>query len=122
MNKKTSLADIGETLDSLHYESKALNWKHYKLNEHHNQLPKEPFKKYNAEQFKWSGRLLHDQDPLTPLFIDDPSQLDKLHEQDADKYQAIVEEVKWNDEERDYSYNALSKDEKTEIALFHSMK
>lgn len=60
MNKKPSLADIGETLDKLHYESKAFNWKHYKLNEHHNVLPKEPFKKYNAEWFKWSGRLLHD--------------------------------------------------------------
>jgi hypothetical protein len=30
--------------------------------------------------------------------------------------------VKYNDAERDYSYGALSKDEKNEIALFHSMK
>jgi len=39
MNKRTSLADIGETLEQLHYESKAANWKHYKLDEHHNVEP-----------------------------------------------------------------------------------
>ena len=34
----------------------------------------------------------------------------------------VVEEVKFNDSQRDYSYDALTKDEKNEIALFHSMK
>lgn len=29
MNKKTTLVDIGETLDKLVYESKAASWKHY---------------------------------------------------------------------------------------------
>ena len=36
MNKRTTLADIGETLDKIHYSSKANNYKHYKVNEHHN--------------------------------------------------------------------------------------
>jgi hypothetical protein len=35
---------------------------------------------------------------------------------------SIYEHVKFNDEQRDYSYNALNQDEKNEIALFHSMK
>ena len=34
----------------------------------------------------------------------------------------IIEEVQFNDSQRDYSYDALTPDEKNEIALFHSMK
>jgi len=36
MNKKTSLEDIGETLDELVLDSKAKNWKYYEINEHYN--------------------------------------------------------------------------------------
>jgi len=36
MNKRTSLSDIGEALDKIHYSSKANNYKHYNIKDHHN--------------------------------------------------------------------------------------
>jgi len=48
-----------------------------------------------------------------------------MHAQPEHKYnqtKKLYDEIKYNDELRDYSYNALTKDEKTEIALFHSFK
>lgn len=108
MNKRTSLADIGETLDQLHYGSKATNWKHYDLHEHHDVEPKEPFKKHTSDDFKWSGRLLKSLDPLNPLFIDDPSMIDKLGESEAAEVRDIYDRVKFADDKRDYSYNSLT--------------
>ena len=35
MNKRSTLADIGETLDRLVANSKAASWRHYDLREHH---------------------------------------------------------------------------------------
>lgn len=75
MNKRTTLADIGETLDKLVIDSKAANWKHYKLNEHWNTQPERASKDYSSEDFKWSGKLLRMMDPKHPLFIDDPKQI-----------------------------------------------
>lgn len=33
-NKRTTLEDLGETLDKLVIDNKAKNWKHYKPEEH----------------------------------------------------------------------------------------
>ena len=122
MNKRTTLADIGETLDKMHYSSKANNYKHYNLREHHNVQPDEAAKMHSSEDYKWSGRILKSHDPNTPLFIDDPNQINKMEEGKAAEMQDIYDRVKFNDSQRDHSYNSLTKDEKTEIALFHSMK
>lgn len=108
MNKRTSLADIGETLDQIHYESKADNFKHYNLSDHYNVEPQEPFKKHTSEDFKWSNRLLKSMDVKEPLFIDDPSKIDKLDEEEAAEIRDIYDRVKFNDAERDHSYNSLS--------------
>ena len=72
MNKRTTLADIGESLDKLVYNSKVANWEHYKLSEHWNVEPERPKRDYHSDDFKWSGKLLRMMDPKTPLFIDDP--------------------------------------------------
>jgi len=61
-------------------------------------------------------------DPKRPLFIDDPKQLDQAEEHHRQTFEKVVEEVKFNDSKRDYSFGALSPEEKSEIALFHSMK
>jgi len=47
-------------------------------------------------------------DPKTPLFIDDPSQLGQADENNRLQFEKVVEEVKFNDSKRDYSYGALS--------------
>lgn len=40
VHKRTSLADIGETLDKLVLDSKARSWKYYDLKEDHDKYPK----------------------------------------------------------------------------------
>lgn len=122
MNKKASLADIGETLDKLVANSKANMWKHYDMQEDWNKKPYKSNDKYTSKDFDWSGKLLKYMDPKTPLFIDDPSQIDMLDETQGKKIQQVYDIVKFNDARRDYSYNSLSPDEKKEISLFHSMK
>lgn len=76
-NKRTTLEDLGETLDKLVIDSKAKNWKYYKPHEHATLQPERPGKDFTSEDFQWSGKLLKSLDPKTPLFIDDPSMLDK---------------------------------------------
>ena len=61
-------------------------------------------------------------DPKAPLFIDDPKLINQNPENLQRKLAKIYEQVKYNDEQRDYSASALTLDEKNEIALFHSMK
>ena len=41
-NKRTTLEDLGETLDKLVIDSKAKNWKHYQPNEHATLQPEKP--------------------------------------------------------------------------------
>ena len=122
MNKRTTLQDIGESLDKMVIDSKAANWKHYSLAEHWNTQPERASKDYSSEDFKWSGKLLRMMDPKHPLFIDDPKQIAQNDENIQKKLTKVYEQVKYNDEQRDYSAAALTQDEKNEIALFHSMK
>ena len=63
MNKRTTLLDIGETLDKLVVDSKAANWKHYDLAENWNDEPDRPNKDYHSTDFKWSGKILRMMDP-----------------------------------------------------------
>jgi hypothetical protein len=98
MNKRATLEDIGETLDELVIDSKAKNWKHYNLAEHHNAHAKRAAQDYTSEDFKWSGRLLKQIDPKTPLFIDDPSQIDQVDESLNKKINRVYEKIKFNDE------------------------
>jgi len=48
--------------------------------------------------------------------------MEELEEGEARRHQDIYDYVKWHDAQRDYSYEALSQDEKNEVALFHSLK
>ena len=121
-NKRTTLADIGETLDKLVIDSKAAMWKYYHLGTDHDKQPARASKDYSSVDFKWSGKLLRTMDPKTPLWIDDENQMYQQEEGNIGMHQKVRDFVKYNDEHRDYSYGALSKDEKNEIALFHSMK
>ena len=122
MHKKTSLADIGEKLDELVYDSKAKNLNHYEFREDFKKHSKKATTDYTSNDFKWSGRVLKMTDPKAPLFIDDPSLLDQANPHLKAKFQKVVDTVKFNDEQRDHSVYALTEDEKNEISLFHSMK
>ena len=91
MNKRTTLADIGESLDKLVTESKAANWKHYNLAEHWNSEPERPKRDYHSDDFKWSGKILRMMDPKHPLFIDDPKQIAQNDENIQRKLTGVYE-------------------------------
>ena len=73
VQKRTSLLDIGETLDNLVYESKAANWRTYSLEEHYDTQPEKANKDFKSSDFFWSAKIFRKLDPKQPKFIDDPS-------------------------------------------------
>lgn len=75
VNKRTTLEDIGETLDRLTYASKAQDYKYYSLADDHDKYPDRASKEFSSEDFKWSAKLLRSVDPKTPMWLDDKSQL-----------------------------------------------
>lgn len=122
VNKRVTLEDVGETLDKMALDSKAAYAQTYQLEEHHSQQPRAATKAYSSADFTWAGRLLKHVDAKTPLFLEDPHQIDEEIEPVAEKLQQVYDRVHYEDAQRDYSYGALGPDEKTEIALFHSLK
>ena len=122
VNRRVTLDDIGETLDKLIYESKGENAEHYDLLRHHNQQSRAAAKDYTSDDFKWSEKLLKAMDPKTPLWIDNPELIEEAPPALAEKAQQVYDKVKFDDEQTDHSYASLRPDERTEIALFHSLK
>jgi hypothetical protein len=59
---------------------------------------------------------------VTPLLLDDDTSLDNVPEGKDTPYRDILDRIKFEDKHRDHSYEKLSTDEKSEIALFHSLK
>ena len=122
VNRRVSLDDIGETLDKLIYESKGENAQYYDLLRHHNQESRAAARDYTSEDFNWSAKLLKSMDPKTPLWLDNPDLINEAAPVLAEKAQQVYDKVKFRDEQTDHSFASLTKDEKTEIALFHSLK
>ncbi len=73
MNKRSSLADIGEHLDKLVVDEKARNLDHYSLSQRNDQ-PYYSKQDLSSEDFKWSGKINKLIDPKTPPWINDPEQ------------------------------------------------
>mmetsp|Transcript_42729 Transcript_42729/g.65610 ORF Transcript_42729/g.65610 Transcript_42729/m.65610 type:complete len:433 (+) Transcript_42729:720-2018(+) len=74
MNKRSSLADIGEHLDKLVIDEKARNLEHYDLSQR-DEVPYYAKQDLSADDFKWSGKLNKIMDPKTPLFLEDQDQI-----------------------------------------------
>lgn len=98
MNRKTSLKDIGEILDQLVLDSKAENHNYYNPVDHHSAQASKASKDYSTNDFKWDGKLLKLLDPKTPLFIDDPSQINQVDESLNKKLKSVIERVQFNDD------------------------
>ena len=58
----------------------------------------------------WTGKLFKDSDPLKPLLMDDPSELDAMPEDVDTPYRDILDRIKYEDERTDYSAKTLSPD------------
>ena len=101
VNRRTTLVDIGETLDKLIIDSKAAQWKHYSIVEDHDKQPGRASKNYTSDDFKWSGKLLRQLDPTTPLWVDDPNQMYQQPDGRIHLSERIRDFVKYNDAERE---------------------
>lgn len=75
MDKQVTLKDIGEKLDKFILDEKASGIKYIDP-----ARPAETVKSASKDQtsfdMTWTGRLFKEVDPLKPLLMDDPSQLD----------------------------------------------
>ena len=91
INRRTTLEDIGEKLDQFILDSKAQNYKHYNLAEHHNVQAESKGKSYGDKDFQWSSKLLSQQDPKAPSWFEDQSQINKMSEEERDQSLEIVE-------------------------------
>jgi small subunit ribosomal protein S9 len=120
VTKRSSLADIGETLDKLTVASKAANYQYYKASEHHDAYPQRASRDFVSTE--WSAKLCRSTDPYSPSWLENPESNYAKPETTANKMEEIVDKVQYADVERDHSYQALSQDEKTEISLYHSLR
>ena len=70
VTRRSSLADIGETLDKLTIASKAADHQYYKASEHHAAYPQRASQEFDSSQ--WSAKLLKDTDPYSPAWLESP--------------------------------------------------
>lgn len=108
INRRTTLEDIGETLDQLVLDSKAKNYKYYNLAQDHDAQPESKSKSFGHDDFQWSSRILKQHDVKTPKWFDDPAEINKMNEAERDEHQEIIDEVRYNDSQRDYSEQSLT--------------
>jgi small subunit ribosomal protein S9 len=109
-------------LDKFILDEKAEGLRYLDYNQNGDELPKAAQQDTSSFELSWAGRIFKDQDPLKPLLMDDPSRLDKMPEDTDTPYRDILDRIKYEDSRTDYSYQSLTPDQKTEIALFHSFK
>ena len=119
VTKRSDLKEIGEILDKLTWQSKANDFDTYVASEDFGKYPGRAYKDYTSKDFSWAEPVVGHLDPKNPSF-DDPSRFTNIQPEDFSKYEAVLEKVKYMDENRDNS--TLSHEEKNEMALFHSMK
>lgn len=120
MNKKTSLKDIGEMLDKFIIDEKAAGIPY--TNPFATEELKSASKNTDSFELHWSGKIFKDHDPLKPSLLDDPTPLENTPEGADIPYRDIIDRVKFEDAHRDHSFDTLTPDERSEIALFHSFK
>jgi ribosomal protein S9 len=122
MHKKSTLEDIGESLDDIILDSKAKNGEYYVPKAHHFEVPEIASYNLGSRHFEWKGRLFDQLDEQKPAWFDDLAEMETAGQIERKGYRDIIDQVKFNDKQRDYSYEALTPDEHHEIALFHTMK
>lgn len=123
MDKQITLKDIGDKLDQFLLDEKAAGIQYLDpTKDQGGKNVKSASKDVTSFDMTWTGRLFKNVDPLKPLLMDDPSELDSMPEGVDTPYRDILDRIKYEDERTDYSQKALTADQRTEMALFHSFK
>lgn len=120
--RKDPLIDIAETLDKMVLSSKTDQAEFYDLAEDYDKYPKRAEEEHSSKDFMHRGQLEKLLDPKTPYIFEDESLIHKMDDAAYNRKKEIVDQIKFNDAQRDYSYEALTNEEKQEISLFHSLK
>ena len=111
MDKQVTLKDIGDKLDQLLLDEKAAGIQYLDPREEQGgKNVKSASKDFTSFELTWTGRLFKDTDPLKPLLLDDPSELDSMPESVDTPYRDILERIKYEDERTDYSQRTLTPD------------
>ena len=123
MNKRTTLEDIGRVLDKFIIDEQADSYEYLDFRDIKKveDLKTLAHKDTSSLGLSWIGRQMADSDPLKPMLFEDSKDLfeDTIAGQ-MQGYKDIVDKIKFEDERTDYT--VLTPDQKSEIALFHSMK
>ena len=121
-NQKTTIEDIGELLDELTLDSKARDPESFQAQHHLLEQPSLGERDITEKNLYWYDNMMGSLDVHQPQWIDDAHTLEETNDLYFKSKNQILEKVKWNDEHRDHSLEALTPDERLEITMFHSMK
>ena len=78
MENKTTLEDIGESLDEMILESKARYGQYYHGSKHFGNVPEIATNNSGSQQLDWRGKLFDEMDDAKPTWFDDDA--DKVFE------------------------------------------
>lgn len=96
VTRRSSLADIGETLDKLTIASKAADHQYYKASEDHAAYPSRASQEFDSTA--WSAKLLKNSDTYSPAWLEKPELNNTRDESNANKMEDIVDRVDYADE------------------------
>jgi len=108
-NLKTSLKDIGEQLDKFLLDEKAEGLRYEDPAAERESVPSAE-KDTSSFEMSWTGRIFKNADPLKPLLLDDSTPLDSLPEGKDTPYRDILDRIKHEDKNTDYSTGTLTPD------------
>ena len=106
-HKRTTLKDIGESLDKFLLDERAEGLRYMDMNKDDSKVPSAS-KDTSSFEMTWTGRLFKDTDPLKPLLLDHDTPLDSMAEDLDTPYRDILNRIKYEDSRTDYSPNSLS--------------
>ena len=88
----------------------------------HVHMLEQPKAETNSTELQWSAKRLGHLDPVMPNYLEEEAQMDGMEYGEDAPFRDIIKEVKMKDKKRDHSKEALTEEEKTEMALFQSIK
>jgi len=87
--RENKLLGIGEILDKMTLDSKALNYQYYDAATDFDKKPKRPTQDFTSADFKFNSHFAQIIDPKTPYFFEDESKLQDLPEPHFDRVEMV---------------------------------
>lgn len=91
-------------------KEKAEGYQYYDPAVHMYEYPKDATKDSSNYDFSWSGKVANALDPLKPLLLDDPTELEGLPRKEDVIYKDILRKIAEEDKAEDHSARTLTED------------